>query len=314
MCRLEAHYRLHHCNSLCTLDLSPQIGIICFRKPLCCDGVAGDAVDHLQVYEKRSSSLASRHRVSGYFNRRSGKWVHSYTRRNRGRRPSPPNPPRHASPFRPQKPPTPRKLSKTARITVVATISVIFTIGGIIFGPKIFNSGSGGTGSGSSEVGGEGKLTVNGSTVNVQAKFTHATATLSASGFGGYIIPAFDDNCESHSYGHVQGFFKSNPCKWLARAYIVVHETKQDAVLVAISWVDMPTLSLAMDYKRLVDKPDTGNINELSRESGPYRIVVFNGDYYQSGIVGTAVWNVQVQPVGSISANILKTVLDDSLQ
>ena len=257
--------------------------------------------------------MASRHRVSGYFNSRSGKWVPSYTRRSRGRRTNLQGPSRNSTPFRPQEPPTPRKLSKPVRITVVVAVSASVAIGGITLGPKIFRSGSS-AGSGSSEVGGEGKLTVNGSTINVQAKFTHTTTALSASGFGGYFVPAFDDNCESHSYGRVQNFFRSNPCKWLARAYIVVHKAKQGAVLVAISWVDMPTISQAMNYKRLVDKPDTGNITELSRDSGPYRNVKYNGDYYLSGITGTAVWNVQAQPIGAVATSILKAALDDSRQ
>jgi len=257
--------------------------------------------------------LTSRERVSGYFNPRTGKWVRSYTRRRRGRRSNPQSTSRRARPLRSQKPPIPRKLSKPVRITVVVSISATIAVGGITLGPKIFSSGSG-TDSGSSEVGGEGQLTVDGSTLNVQTNFKQATVALSASGFGGYIVPAFDKNCASRSYGQVQNFFRSNPCKWLARAYIVVRQNKQDVVLVAISWVDMPTPSLAMDYKHLVDTQGTGNITELSRESGPYRNVVFTGNNYLSGIIGTAVWNVQVQPIGSTPTTVLKTVLDDSRQ
>jgi len=149
----------------------------------------------------------------------------------------------------------------------------------------------------------------------VQASLKRTTVTLSASGYGGYyLVPEFDSNCASHSYGKVQDFFRSNPCKWLARAYIVVREHNQGLALVAISWVDMPTLSLAMEYKHMVDAPGTGNITELSRESGPYRNVIFNGNDYLSGIIGTAVWNVQVQPIDSASADVLKKILNDSHQ
>jgi hypothetical protein len=213
----------------------------------------------------------------------------------------------------PQNPPIPRKLSKSTSVTVAIAISVGVVIGGTTIGLKISNS-RGTAASGSSELGGEGQLTVKGSTENVQTSFKQATVALSASGFGGYIVPAFDDNCASHSYGRVQDFFRSNPCKWLARAYIVVREGKRDAVLVAISWVDMSTLSLATDYKHLVDAPGTGNITELSRESGPYQNSTFTGNYYLSCIVGTGVWNVQAQPIGLIATNVLKFVLDDSRQ
>ncbi len=251
--------------------------------------------------------------LDGYRNRKSGKWVRATTRPYRGRRSNPQSLSGNAGPARSQEPPTPRQLSKPVRITATVTIAATVTVGGITLGPRILSSGSG-AGTTSSEVGDEGQFTVNGSTKNVQAYFKHATVALSASGFGGTFTPAFNDDCVSHSYGQMQGFFKSHPCKWLARAYIAVSKDKQNAVLIAISWVDMPTPSSAIDYKRLVDRPTTGNITELSRESGPYRDVIFNGDNYLSGIIGSAVWNVQVQPVGPVSASILKTALDDSRQ
>jgi hypothetical protein len=86
----------------------------------------------------------------------------------------------------------------------------------------------------------------------------------------------------------VQGFFRKNPCGWLARIYTAVRRNKQGLMLVAISWVDMPGTSLARYYKHLVDESGTGNIAELSRESGPYRNVKFAGRYYASGIIGAA--------------------------
>jgi hypothetical protein len=253
----------------------------------------------------------SHHHVRGHY--RNGRWVRAHTARNPGRRSNSGGLSESVHPLRSPKPPVPHKLSKPALITVTIVISVIVILGGTTLGLKISSSGSA-TGSGSSEVDGEGQLTVDGATVNVQTNFKQAAAALVASRFTGYMAQAFDDNCAAHSYGQVQNFFRSNPCKWLARAYIVLHQNKQDSVLVAISWVDMPTLSLALEYKRLVDVPGTGNITELSRESGSYRNIVFTGHNYVSGIVGTAVWNVQVQPIGSIPSTILKTVLNDSRQ
>jgi len=254
----------------------------------------------------------SYHHVRGHF--RNGRWVRAHRARNPGRRSNSRGPSRSVRPLRSPEPLVPHKLSKPERITVTIAISVTVIVGGgTALGLKIFSSGSG-TGSGSSEVDGEGQFTVDGSTLNVQTNFNQAAAALVASRFAGYIARAFDDNCAAHSYGEVQDFFRSNPCKWLARAYIVLNQNKQDSVLVAISWVDMPTSSLALEYKHLVDTPGTGNITELSRESGPYRNVVFTGNNYLSGIIGTAVWNVQVQPVGSVPASILSTVLNDSRQ
>lgn len=193
-------------------------------------------------------------------------------------------------------------------------VSAALAIGGVSIGLTISSSASA-TVSGSSSASVEGQSSVRGSTREVLTSLKQATAALSASGYGGYyLVPEFDNNCAAHSYGQVQEFFRSNPCKWLARAYIVVREHNQGVALVAISWVDMPTHSLTIEYKHLVDAPGTGNITELSREGGPYRNVVFSGKNYISGIIGTAVWNVEVQPIDSASAEVLKKILNDSRQ
>jgi hypothetical protein len=212
-----------------------------------------------------------------------------------------------------QEPLTPRRLPKAARITIVIAITVGITVGGIILGLEVFGSG-GAAGQTSSEVGSEGQYTVDGSTRNVEANYKEAKTALMASGFSGSVYWSFDTNCASHSYGNVKTFFQSHPCKWLARTYIIIVAHKQNVALVAISWVDMPNLSLAIDYKNLVDVLGTGNITELSREVGPYRNVKFTGKYYISGKAGTAVWNVQVQPIVPTPVKVLKTILDDSRQ
>jgi hypothetical protein len=137
---------------------------------------------------------------------------------------------------------------------------------------------------------------------------------LGASGFNGSLVAAFDNNCAAHAYGTVQSFLRSHPCKWLARAYYAVRYHKQGLLLIAISWVVMPDASLAQEYKQLVDGWGTGNITELSRDSGPYRNVIFTGKYYASGISGTTVWNVQVQPIDPISPDVLKIALNESRQ
>lgn len=256
--------------------------------------------------------MPSRHHVRGHY--RAGRWVRAHTARNPGRRSNSGSPSRHASPLGIPNRPSPRKLSKPARITVSIVVSATIVIGGVSVGLAVSGS-SGVTSPGSSSVDGEGESSVRVTTGDVQASLKQATVALSASGYGGYfLVPEFDSNCASHAYGQVQNFFRSNPCRWLARTYIIVREHNQGLALVAISWVDMPTLPLAMEYKRMVDAPGTGNITELSRESGPYRNVIFNGNDYLSGIIGTAVWNIQVQPIGPAPADVLKKVLNDSRQ
>jgi hypothetical protein len=145
-----------------------------------------------------------------------------------------------------------------------------------------------------------------------QASFKRAEAVLLASRYKVDLDARSDTNCAAHSYGQVERFFQSSPCKWLARAYLAVSDSHGDAILVAISWVDMSNTALAEKYKMLVDRFQTGNVTELSRETGPYQKVAFSGMFYASGIDGTAVWNAQAQPVSPTPTAIVNKVLTDA--
>lgn len=105
-----------------------------------------------------------------------------------------------------------------------------------------------------------------------------------------------DGDCAAHSYGLVREFFEDNPCSTLFRALFEVQDGRS-VVLVAVAWVDMPDVRRARMFKDLVDRGGTGNITELSRETGPYQDVRFTGDHYTSISEDTTVINVQAQPV-----------------
>lgn len=125
--------------------------------------------------------------------------------------------------------------------------------------------------------------------------------------------PAFD--CTAHSYGQVHNFFVSHNCELLLRATGEFRDKHRNVVLVAVSWVDMPTTGEAARLKKLVDAEGTGNVTELSREKGGYRNVRFVGLGYNSGISEQAVWNIQVQPVGwSPAAVLLNEIRDDVMK
>jgi hypothetical protein len=150
-----------------------------------------------------------------------------------------------------------------------------------------------------------------------EAGFQQAQAALRAAGYQGALAERLGGDCATYSYGQVQGFFQAHPCRWLARAYLAVSAPGQGGatvVLVAISWVDMPSAQLAGQFKRLVDTGGTGNVTELSRDTGSYQDVSFSGAFYQSGITGTAVWNVQAQPVQPIAVPAVQAILRASRQ
>lgn len=107
-----------------------------------------------------------------------------------------------------------------------------------------------------------------------------------------------EGDCASHSYGQVQEFFRTHPCTALFRVLLEVRDARRNVVLVAVAWVDMPDVEQAHQFQRLVDRDGTGNIRELSRESGRYQDVRFTGEYYESVRDDTTVVNAQAQPVG----------------
>jgi hypothetical protein len=131
---------------------------------------------------------------------------------------------------------------------------------------------------------------------------------------------AVDNKCASHSYNGtqkygVQDFFNEHPCKWVFRAYLAAFSSTSangPGLLIALSWVDMPNVSVAKNYKQLVDKYTTGNVTELSRDMGPYQNIPYSGKHYASGIDNTAVWNVQVQPVTPVPTSVINDALREA--
>jgi hypothetical protein len=106
-----------------------------------------------------------------------------------------------------------------------------------------------------------------------------------------------DGDCDVHSYGLVREFFREHPCSALFRALFEVRDERRNVVLVAVAWVDMPDVRQAREFKELVDRDGTGNITELSRETGPYQDVRFTGEHYASTRDEATVINAQAQPV-----------------
>jgi hypothetical protein len=116
-------------------------------------------------------------------------------------------------------------------------------------------------------------------------------------------------DCASNSYGAVQRYFAEHPCTALLRTLLEVRDNRGDVVLVAIAWVTMPSTAEAVELKRLMDQPGTGNVTELSRQSGRYRTVRFTGDFYASNREGLVVVNAQAQPVARGVSGLVATTI-----
>jgi hypothetical protein len=62
-----------------------------------------------------------------------------------------------------------------------------------------------------------------------------------------------------------------------------------------------PNEAQAVELKRILDGPGTGNVVELSRERGRYRGVRFTGEHYASRREGTTVISAQAEPIGRVA-------------
>jgi len=131
--------------------------------------------------------------------------------------------------------------------------------------------------------------------VNVDLKGT--IATLSSLGFGGREISSSGTSgssrhtdCAEGSTGLVRKFFTQHPCEqYTVETWTITRQGT--TALVAFSWVEMATASLARQYKVEVDAYGTGNPPGVSP--------AFNGYCYASDQQGLTVWTVEVQPTGN---------------
>ena len=106
-----------------------------------------------------------------------------------------------------------------------------------------------------------------------------------------------EDDCAAHSYGAVHDHFGDHPCKSARRAWYEVRDDNDNKAVVAATWVEMPDQAQAKDLQHVMDF-DTGNMNELSREDGPYTDTTFSGRYHRSRLDYDTVVSVQAEPVG----------------
>lgn len=231
-------------------------------------------------------------RVRGH-TKRNGTWVDPYVRGDRAKVGQDSGPVKAG-----RNPGTIKKIVLTGALALGgATVSVTLSLGG-----------SGGA-SPPSEGGAGSQPRVQAST-EAETDFSHARATLIAHGYRVNLTTNVTKDCVGHSRDQVHSFFLSSPCSSLMRASLILDGTKShNAVLVALSWVAMPSVAAAKQYSELVTGKDTGDVNELSRESGPYMNVRFTGQFFDSGLDGQGVWEVQVQPVGKFETSAANAIL-----
>jgi hypothetical protein len=186
----------------------------------------------------------------------------------------------------------PRKAGRI--VTIAVAVAVTGTVGGLAITGN-FNESANGS---------------NNLSVNVDLDLNKAVGSLSSLRFGGRQISSLGisgashpTDCAQSATGQVRQFLTRYPCKQFATSIWTI--TRQGATAqVVFSWVEMPTTSLAGQYKIVVDTYRTGN--------PPGIPATFNGRCYASGQQDSTVWTVEVQPTGKL--NIDRMILQAAAQ
>lgn len=149
--------------------------------------------------------------------------------------------------------------------------------------------------------------------VQVNVDLNRTIDALSSLGFGGRRIStsgtsgsSYRTGCAESATGLVRQFLTHHPCEQFSAETWTI--TRQDATAqVAFSWVEMPSASLAGQYKAEVDTYSTGNPPGVS--------MAFDGRCYASDQQGSTVWTVEVQPTGNakVDRGILQAATKRSL-
>jgi hypothetical protein len=188
----------------------------------------------------------------------------------------------------------PPRQRKVRRALAAVAVAVTGTIGGLAV-----------TGNFGGSSDGNSRLTAQ---VNVDLKGT--ISALSSLGFGEWGISSSGTSnssrrtdCAESATGQVRQFFTRYPCEqYVAETWTI--KRQGTTALVAFSWVEMATVSLAAQYKAEVDAYGTGNPPGISS--------AFNGYCYASDQQGAVVWAVEVKPSGNASVD--QGVLRDAVK
>ena len=148
-------------------------------------------------------------------------------------------------------------------------------------------------------------------TVQVRTDLAQVIAVLTRLGFHSThrTISSADSHsnkCARSATGEVQAFLSNHRCKGYVSIILAAHRKGIDTKVV-VTWVVMPRVRWASQYKTWANKYGKGN--------PPGEPIAFNGHCYASRQNGKEVWTEQVQPTGNtnIDREILQAAAPNKL-
>lgn len=146
----------------------------------------------------------------------------------------------------------------------------------------------------------------------VKQKSGNTQRRLVASGLRSALRAEADSgSCAADARGEVREFLATHPCESVYRALLEVRRGDVAAV-VAVAWIEMVQESDATELKALVDRPGTGNVNQLPPPRGQEVVEVVE-PAYASRQRGRLVVTVEAQPVAvTASQRVLEQIAEEA--
>ncbi|MDI2031376.1 hypothetical protein QFW96_22295 [Saccharopolyspora sp. TS4A08] len=116
-----------------------------------------------------------------------------------------------------------------------------------------------------------------------------------------------DLSCVAQSYGEVQEYFLSHPCKKLQQKLFPVADAEGNVIAVSVMWVRMPSRATASGLKRVEDEYGTGDVTPVGTQLLGFGGFRFTGEHYDSDQDGTLLTIAETEPV---SGHPTDTLLD----
>jgi hypothetical protein len=118
-------------------------------------------------------------------------------------------------------------------------------------------------------------------------------------------------SCAADAREEVREFLTTHPCESVYRAMFEVRRGDVAAV-VAVAWIEMVQESDATELKALVDRPGTGNVDQLPPPRGQEVVEVVD-PAYASRQRGRLVVTVEAQPVAvTASQRVLEQIAEEA--
>jgi hypothetical protein len=176
---------------------------------------------------------------------------------------------------------------------VVLTVSVI----GVSLAVATGSSGAGiGGAAGAGAVADAPSLSVQARSTRGNRRSERTRQSLLTRGIRGEVRAQRDStSCSADARGQVREFLATHRCESVYRASFVVRKGNVAGV-VAVAWIDMAEVDDATALKALVDRPGTGNVNQLPLPPSQRPIEVVN-PAYASGQRGRLVVTVEAEPL-----------------